>query len=228
MSAESKEMLLLSASRHHEAASRAILSDVFKLFLTSKRYSTWLKQELELKEFETSLSGLGKVLERAGECDMGSLQHLIQSRTNLLLPNHGPMLNSTWFEYFAGVMDGLPICVYLTIPDRSMRFPMLYANAFTSTFSGYSPSDLFGAPNLYFDQLTDGVMELMLSALPAHCKLNSVDISGVETPSLLLCIPLFDRSCEYKCIVNFQTSSFDDDVIMKSLFDLITMLPSII
>jgi hypothetical protein len=234
LSEESRAKLVSIAQNSSKALwcelASSLLSMYFAEFVATHRFNVWRLDQLRLTFLIIDVNnGLDDLIAQSADYNREQIDAWLCSFTYPRLKDSYRLINqSLWFNHLSEVMDGLPICVYLTIPDKSQRFPMLYANAFTSTFSGYSISELFGAPNPFFASLDDKALNDMAQAIPTRLIVDSRTCTGAPMSTLLLNIPLFDSRGVLQCILSIQTHRFNEVGTMQGIASLMCIVPSVI
>jgi PAS domain-containing protein len=215
----------------------AIIVRAFPWFISSYRYQVWCRNELDLLS-STSYSHdkLNDLFTYHKRVPFNRVKRLL-SVTIRRVPVCRNILNFYWLKHVVEVTENFPYCVYITVPDVSKGFPLVYANKIIEELTGYDRKDMFGNPCVFYDGNTshDDIMILqlkrnLLSSLPVKASVSMRCANDEILRSTLYAKPMYDINGRYRYIVNMQVLPGDDTSIeqLALIGDFFTSIPNLI
>nr|AML76731.1 putative LOV domain-containing protein [Synura petersenii] len=151
----------------------------------------------------------------------------------------------SWLFAFLAAVENLPISITLSTARKDRRgFPLIYANKYFETVTGYTCAEVTGAncrflrrnPRGYMNTEEADTVEVLSNALrlglPASVALTNFKRDGTPFRNLLTVKPLFDVYGEYQYIIGMQLDitnrKAESFVFMNKIFSLLDVLPCIV
>jgi hypothetical protein len=132
------------------------------------------------------------------------------------------------------MLEDVPIVAYITVPDASRGFPMLYCNAETESATGFARFALIAKPNRFFTHTLESEAEeaealriALLHSEPRTSQLTAVYSDGSLNPVLIRSKPLYDHMGRHLFTLSVQTK-VNEDLVFDIVSAVFTTVPRII
>lgn len=187
-------------------------------FFESEEYRRWVCSELGVPPSPADKENAGQLVKFLLKLPRLSKQEFHRISFTLVdfiggIPECRPFFSeNSWFQSFVEIVENLPACVYLSLPNTKGEKTVVYANNYTYECTGYSAAELLGRKCPFSStsdplDLTslDRIKQAICRDAPVRAGVVSRRKDGSSFPSIFMSKPLLNIRGECRFVVSLRT-----------------------
>ena len=207
-----------------------MLLKLYPRFMASNNYQEWIGKQIGVPYMsEGCTERLEAVFGKSEKANIDAIKRLMVASVYHLPGCNNLLRKDSWFRSVVEIVENLPLCVYLTLPEETKEFPVVYINIHAEALTGYTRYELLGLRCMFYhgDESSEHseLKSAIVSSKPIRAGINIYRKDGTVLPTIVMCKPIYDMYGKYRFALTVQSEDFSSESL-RTMADFLSLIPN--